>query len=254
MKKFKCNDCVHGCVVIMERGEKCPLICEYNKAKWHEVKEETSTDCNSLPKLTAEVFDRPDCPEWADYAFVNSYGHCVVLEVKPKITEHGSLCAHDLHHEIMHQRGRFKRVIGEYIERPWKKALPDWCKVGAICYDYGAEHYFEVTRIDDEKAEVSISWYPKGLAEVISYSLFTEYARPARKHCFNEHEMLDLVGKVLSAPSGEWRSSILWASGDEVVTHYREYNANALMDGGYTINGEPCYVLEHLNEKGEWVK
>ena len=27
-----------------------------------------------LPKLTAEVFDRPDCPEWAQYAVVDKDG------------------------------------------------------------------------------------------------------------------------------------------------------------------------------------
>lgn len=35
---------------------------------------EPVTDCNQLPKLTAEVFDRPDCPEWAKFAAVDKYG------------------------------------------------------------------------------------------------------------------------------------------------------------------------------------
>ena len=103
--------------------------------------------------------------------------------------------------------------------------MPDWCTVGATCFDYGAGYYFKVVEIDDKKAEVSISWYPNELVDVISYSLFTEYARPARKRCFNEHEMLDLVGKGLSAPSGKWRSLILLASDD---------------GGSYTLQGIQC--------------
>lgn len=140
-------------------------------------------------------------------------------------------------------------------ERPKKQEpLPEWCEVDATCYDYGAGKYFKVTGIDAEKAEVSISWYPKGLAEVISYSLFKEYAKPARKRQFNEQEILDLVGKVLSSPDGKFRSLILWAHGSELITYYRLYNANTLMADGHTVDGKPCYVLEHLNEKGEWVE
>ena len=189
MRTFKCDGCYERCCVTIKFGANPPCRCHHddNPSNWHEVEEETVTNCNQLPKLTAKV-------------------------------------------------------------------LSDWCTVGATCYDYGTEHYFKVTGIDDEKAEVSIRWYPKGLVEVISYSLFTEYARPARKRQFNEHEILDLVGKALSAPSGEWRSLILWASDNEVITHYRKYSANALMAEGYTIDGKPCYVLEHQNDKGEWVK
>lgn len=32
---------------------------------------EPVTECNQLPKLTVEVFDRPDCPGWAKYAAVD---------------------------------------------------------------------------------------------------------------------------------------------------------------------------------------
>lgn len=132
--------------------------------------------------------------------------------------------------------------------------LPDWCKVGETYYDYGARHYFKVTGIDDEKSEVSISWEPNMMAEVISYFIFKEFARPARKREFNEKEMLDLVGKVVSDSSGGWRSLIVWASGDEITTYRTSYSADLLMAGDYIIDGKPCYVLEHLNEKGEWVK
>lgn len=40
-------------------------------------------DCNQLPKLTAEVFDRPDCPGWAQYAAVDSSGHASYYEKLP---------------------------------------------------------------------------------------------------------------------------------------------------------------------------
>lgn len=36
-----------------------------------------------LPVLTAEVFDRPDCPSWAQYAAVDSSGHASYYEKFP---------------------------------------------------------------------------------------------------------------------------------------------------------------------------
>ena len=36
-----------------------------------------------LPKLTAEVFDRPDCPKWAKYAAVDNDGMAVLFKHRP---------------------------------------------------------------------------------------------------------------------------------------------------------------------------
>lgn len=204
----------------------------------------TEPQVKELPKLTVEVFDHPDCPAWANYASVNKNGRVVFYEDKKSPGAKADIGFFDA--------SDWKNSL---IERPKKQEqLPVWCKVGETYYDYGAQHYFKVTGIDDEKSEVLISWEPAALADVISYPLFIGYAKPARKRQFNEKEMLDLVGKVLSSPSGEWRSLILWASGEEVSTYHRSYSANTLMDDGYTIDGKPCYKLEHLNDKGEWVE
>ena len=263
MKKFECNGCTEHCVIYRADGgtpTRC-VDCD-DWADWHEAKEEeTVTDCNQLPKLTTEIFDRPDCPKNVRYAVVTSEGRVVGYTSKPYINTF-----YNMHNELTRCWGfdtgcSFTIAIaGTFDASDWQNSLierpaktpPEGCTVGAICYDYGAAHYFEVTEIDDEKSEVSISWYPKGLIEVISYSLFTEYAKPARQRQFNEQEMLDLVGKVLGAPDGDWRSLIFWASSDEVSTYHRNYDACTLMD--YTIDGKPGSKLEHLNDKGEWVE
>lgn len=197
-----------------------------------------------LPKLTVEVFDHPDCPSWANYAAVNKGGRVIFYEDKksPGVkADIGFFDASDWPNTI--------------IERPKKQEqLPDWVKVGETYYDYGARRYFKVTGIDDEKSEVSISWEPDMSAEVISYSIFKEFARPARKRQFNAEEMKALAGKVLSDSSGEWRSLILWASGVEITTYNRSYSPDTLMVYDFVVDGKPCYKLEHLNEKGEWVE
>ena len=50
---------------------------------------EPATGCDQLSKLTVEVFDRPDCPEWAKYAAVNPSGYVVIFSAKPKNTHTG---------------------------------------------------------------------------------------------------------------------------------------------------------------------
>ena len=85
MKKFECNACgIRICTAEYQIGSGIPFKCtgeSGGKAVWREIKE--------LPKLTAEVFDRKDCPEWARYAFVNGWGNCVLLKDKPNLTEYG---------------------------------------------------------------------------------------------------------------------------------------------------------------------
>ena len=50
---------------------------------------EPVTGCNRLPKLTAKVFDRPDCPKWANYAAVDRDGIGRVFECEPMAEEDG---------------------------------------------------------------------------------------------------------------------------------------------------------------------
>ena len=46
---------------------------------------EPATDRNRLPKLTAEVFDHPDCPKWAKWAAVDYDGEVRFHQEKPTI-------------------------------------------------------------------------------------------------------------------------------------------------------------------------
>lgn len=265
MRKFECKGCENHCVTTMKTIECSPSFCLYDtiKVNWYEVMDsaentQTTVDSKQLPKLTVEVFDRPDCPGWAEYAVVNYKGRLSFFSDKPKFEgeDYGCWsCSYAKSKHIDNTNFDASDWQNSLIERPKKQEqLPDWCKVDETYYDYGAQHYFKVTGIDDEKSEVSINWEPNMAAEVISYSIFKEFARPARKRQFNDKEMLDLVGKVLSSTCGEWRSLIIWASGEEVQTYYRSYRAYTLTDDDYTIDGKPCYKLEHLNEKGEWVE
>jgi hypothetical protein len=96
MKKFECDYCAKPCVLTFDSGcSNVPRFCPYlttQPTKWHEVKEDSAENAQTtneqfgnseqLPKLTVEVFDRPDCPEWANYASVNKNGRVIFFEDK----------------------------------------------------------------------------------------------------------------------------------------------------------------------------
>ena len=86
-------------------------------------------ECNQLPKLTAEVFDRPDCPEWAKYAAVDANGDSFYYEDKPRA------CEADREWLVDKCIVGTNRIIADdfdptdwrnsLIKRPAK--LPEWC-------------------------------------------------------------------------------------------------------------------------------
>lgn len=132
------------------------------------------------------------------------------------------------------------------------RKLPDWFKVGAIGYDNKLNEYFEITNIDNDNVVVKFI----ETSGYFSYQYFNEFCSEARKRPFNAYEMKALVGKVIEGTSIDFRALIHYytSADDSVCTIYNSYNAKELMESHIAIDGKPCYVLEHLNEKGEWVE
>lgn len=130
------------------------------------------------------------------------------------------------------------------------KALPDWCKVGAIGYDNQLHEYFKIINIDNDTVvatRIESSGYN-------SYQYFNEVCSEARKRPFNADEMKALVGKRLEAPDGVDLIFSFDKRDKTIETNYACYDSKLLMEKNFTIDGKPCYVLEHINERGEWVK
>lgn len=98
MSKYKCEQaCIAGCTVETNGTRPAPDRCLYtgNKAKWEPVegivekamKETQQKLVDKIcprPELTAEVFNRPDCPEWAKWATVDRSGVVCLWEKKPR--------------------------------------------------------------------------------------------------------------------------------------------------------------------------
>lgn len=212
--------------------------------------EQPTSDCSQLPKLTAEVFDRPDCPEWAKYAAIHANGIAFFYENEPSFgvgnlkgrwyVDDGEFCRVDT--TLCFDPSDWQNSL---IERPEKKTMPDWCKVGEWVYIPQIDEYFHIEKIESILLFNNENHY-------IDYT----YCKQARLRPYNAEEMQGLIGKVLTSNSRSTPFSFLvvYAEGDgSFIESYRfKYTAEELKDH-FTIYGKPCGALEHL-ENGEWVK
>ena len=204
---------------------------------------------DTLPKLTAEVFNRQDCPEDAKIAIVNQDGSACF----------GSFATAKPAYGFWYGKGDGKWFIllGKWDASDWQTSLverpvtetklPEWCKVGEWCYylddDWNGK-YFKITKIKDN--------YIYGEDWDIDY----HHIKQARLRPYNAEEMRGLVGTLIrKGPSLHIITGYENVIDDECMVHVNGclYNANDLLRQ-FAIDNEPCGVLEHLNEKGEWVK
>lgn len=254
MNKYICEACKSPCKITVPANSAAPKHCPYSIWKspmWHKVDDEqTVTDCNQLPKLTVEVFDRPDCPEWAMYAAFHN-GNLVFTDQKPWINEHGLFVS-------AKNAARIEKILVipfkgsehcplQVIKRPAKKSeLPDWCKVGEWVY-LSNEEYDKIESIDGFGINLVSG-------AIINKKYIHEETVSARLRPYNAEEMKSLVGKVICGNDTNFRAMIVYADGVSgvVETIHYDYNAEELAQS-YTIDGKPAGVLEHL-ENGEWVE
>lgn len=217
----------------------------------------------NLPKLTAEVFDRPDCPEWAKYAAVDVAGFAYWYQYPPLADERVG---------VWKVWGTDRQLIDEFfdaadwqnslIERPVKEnKLPDWCKVGEWIWhpeDMAGGRYLKITEIrgGGVYAKEKEDYDP----DYLCFDLVRKYSKQARLRPYNAEEMKALLGKVVTEKEHDYYAYLVTAytaklDGKNLV-------AVAIDDAWvqakdvlklYTIDNAPCGVLEHL-ENGEWVK
>jgi predicted kinase len=213
---------------------------------------ETVTECSRLPKLTAEVFDRPDCPEWAKYAAVDADGTVWAYDNEPwPNKEYGCWICHTYSDE-----GEVYIAEGfdpsdwqnSLIKRPEETTLPDWCEVGEWIYT-SSEQYLKINGISIDLQKIKFS-----NGAVWSNQDIIDEAVQARLRPYTADEMQGLVGKVLHGNDFDFSALILYAepNASTIETLHYSYTAEELKQN-YTIDGHPAGVLEHL-ENGEWVQ
>lgn len=236
MKKFECNACgIRICTAEYQSGSGIPFKCTTEsggKAIWREIKE--------LPKLTTEVFDRPDCPEWAKYAAVDKDGRGFYYHNKPRKNDYNWGLSDVVGCKLIDNFDP-SHWQNSLIERPAKTHLPDWCKVGEWVYQRLNKKYIQIGNLD--MAHLAMLE-----ADIKNGATVQACKRP-----FNDKEMKALVGKVIEDEDEVNLVSCFHKDTGKIETDYESYDAESLKNSTFTIDGKPCYKLEHL-ENGEWVE
>lgn len=216
---------------------------------------EPATDCNQLPKLTTDVFDRKDCPEWARYAVVNSKGTLIFFGNKPNFEGEDYGCWSCSGYQYKHIRG----IVFDHsdwenslIERPAK--LPEWCKVGEWVHYYcpddeDNEGYYKIMDIDDYDGI-----HAQGVNTGVGHIVFNDktWLCPAHLLPYPESEIEFLVGKVLCTPEGKRLIDAFCRKDGTIHTIDGWFYPDYLSTMEYTIDGKPCGKFEYLQSNGVW--
>jgi hypothetical protein len=263
MSKWKCEKCdpYDPCYYYCGRTGTEPVACPItdNKPYWVPIKRELFGKTEQLPKLTEEVFNRPDCPVWAKIAVVNQDGSASWGSGDKASPVGGAW---------MLQRAtkgfQWKPIPGKFdasdwenslVRRPVIEALPEWCKQDAWIFDCNEREYAQVKDITGEIEDVDLVYAGTEERETKSRKYIIDCCLEARLRPFNADEMKALVGKVIEHKKDlHLVTNYLNDTADNepfvcVGTNWRE--AKGLIEHNYTIDGTPCGVFEHL-EDGEW--
>lgn len=205
------------------------------------------------PKLTVEVFDRGDCPEWARWAAVDPCGEAFYYESKPRIKD-------DIW--VSKKATKVRHISGSYcgfyssdykhslIERPEKVVLPDWVKQDAIGW-HAKTGYFCITDISAKERRIYFRTIADSADGFFGYSTVIKECSEA--HCIVD--AVDLVGKKVWYPNGTTRLITACNPNTDRVAlgELKEIPISTLTESKYyQLIGEIKYKYQHM-EDGEWV-
>ena len=208
MKKWKCecNECKFAPCTMETNNVIRPACCAAMTGRfseWQEVKEEeeTVTACNHFPKLTAEVFDRPDCPEWAKYAVVDSDGYAWWYKDVPTRSVGGKWFCDDTYWKGTHGIWDASDWQNSLIERP--KKLPLGADAGAVVK---VSRYRTLTVIDPVPVPLPDgTWEQKfsQTGQITLYGRTTQFSGQCRILWKYEPSMENIMDEPLFEDQGE---------------------------------------------------
>ena len=198
----------------------------------------------TLPKLTEEVFDRPDCPKWAKWAIISPWGYIAFFKEKPEIYENGLILKGDYVY-IWEKKYSAENWQNSIIER--HAQFPDWAEVGGHVYDI-RNGYGKIVSGSVKSCYIE---FDGGAGDFVPEE-FAELKR-ARLRPYNSEEIPDLPFEVTERNSN-FRTTVVSCKGNKVwlAGASTAISAKELMLD-FTAKGSRCGVLEHI-ENGEWVR
>lgn len=255
--EYRCNACMASCTLKMEVDAGKPDGCPFDSAGYNWKRQEPKSE---LPKLTAEVFDWSDCPEWAEYAAVDKNGHVYVFDLEPECTHSswykktrfgfrlqlsGSFDSSDYEHSLVRRTEQKQKL--QQKQKP-ENELPGWCKPDEWIWDDEDQRYLKVLRITDTVLLSTVS----GLTYYEEFIDIKRHYKEARLRLYSPDEMSSLVGKVLHHSTGAYLVTGFENRWNQVKIESVWREAVELKDLWTWLDGTPCGMLEHLNEKGSW--
>lgn len=166
--------------------------------------------------------------------------------------KHGDItpcyCPYDKERADWHE---VKEVSAENEQFGNSEQLPDWVKVGASVYNIEKKQYQTISLINGTVTCKNID--SEGCTQY-GYGAFMSDCVEARKRPFNEAEMKALVGKLLKHNTGIYLVTAFENRWNQVKIESVWRDSEELKELWTQLDGKPCYKLEHLNEKGEWVE
>jgi hypothetical protein len=206
-------------------------------------------------KLTAEVFNRPECPEWACYAVVDIDGNGWYFEQQPiRMSEGRWTSAYQCRRQVItcavFDAEDWQNSL---IKRPSK--LPEWAEVGGHVYDdrngYGKIVSGSVKSCYIEFDGGAGDFVPEAFAELKQARLRPWTFEEAPEYLkVKDKGGNDYIIGLMSHDVHHWgyfmqgpctKPCGVFVTLDKIAENYTQ------------LDGSPCGVLEHL-EDGEWVE
>lgn len=168
MSKFECTNsrCIYGCKLEVNGQKKAPEKCQYTGMETHWVRVESEQFGNSeqLPKLTVDVFNQPDCPEWAKWAGLAPDGCLVYFRNCPDLDNMPALESISLKNSLIERPEKKElRHTPDFLPIRFKKLHPD-AKAPYQATPGSAGWDLTATSVEPIKGNLWLNKYGTGLA------------------------------------------------------------------------------------------
>lgn len=248
---YKCKQCGNDSFVFYRVAG----ISKLNKTTLKSVMDgklpEWEDDNVKAPALTEEVFSRPDCPKWAQYAAVDFGGMAYWYEHAPIATggewfEGGGSCQ-----EIgMYDSSNWsKSVIARPANTVW---LPYWCNQGSYVYSKAKDKYAIITDIVGDSEDIYLCDSRSEVSPPIDKSSFLKNWEYVNVVPYEWFDIRNLVGRTIRSKTfiatvmgyDHEKKSVLvnnmWMKPHDLILH-----------GFFKGDGKPCGSIISGDPKNE---
>lgn len=248
---YKCKQCGNKSFVFY----KIAGISRLNKTTLKSVMDgklpEWEDDNVKAPVLTEEVFYRPDCPRWAQYAAVDFHGMACWFEHAP-IAVNG---------EWQESGGSYQEIgiydgsnwFGSVVVRPSScPALPEWCHQGSYVYSKEEDKYAIITDIVGDSEDICLCDSMSEVSPPIDKSLFLKNWEYVNVVPYEWFDIRNLVQTILR--SKDFTATVMGYDHSKkavLVNNVWMKPHDLILHGFFKEDGKPCGSIISGGPKNE---